>query len=175
MYYILNRETKGETVMWIIPIVIFIFVIVFKSLNAYDRVSQGNLKPTKFQHIEGIPSLREGEIVNISSEDNSITIDNKLYIPKESVISKEVTTSTMLTEKQKSVVKRALVGVALGGAVGAVVGGLSGVGSKQTTEEVLFFTLCFKDEEGIEHRGLFALMDKDTNATIDIFAKSKPK
>jgi hypothetical protein len=119
-----------------------------------------------------MPNLLEGEIVKISTDETSINIENKYSILKNKVISKTLTTSKMLTEKQKSVIKRSLVGVAVAGPLGAIVGGLSGVGTKQTAETVHFLTIVFKDYNDIEHSAMFALEQTSHLMYLNMFARS---
>lgn len=57
---------------------------------------------------------------------------------------------TELVEKKKSVIGRALVGGALFGGVGAVVGSVSGSGSKQAKEYNTYFIISYKASDGTD-------------------------
>ena len=78
----------------------------------------------------------------------------------------------MLTDKQKSVIQRSLVGIMVAGPLGAIVGGLSGIGNKQTIELVHFLTLNYTDGDGIEQNALFALEDISHLMYLNMFARS---
>lgn len=142
--------------------------IVYSSSNA----KQGNLIPLTFRYISGIPNLKEGEIIKISSNNEKININDKYFISKDKVISKNITDSRMLTEKQKSVIQRSLVGLAVGGGLGAIIGGISGVGTKQVTELVHFLNIDYKDENDIEQSAIFSLEDKSHLMYVNMFVNS---
>lgn len=155
----------------IVAFIIFIasaIAIITESINS----KSGKMMSLKFRHIQGMPNLIEGEIINISSNETSIKIGNKYCIPKDKIISKTVTNSKMLTEKQKSVIKRSLVGVVVAGPLGGIIGGLSGVGTKQTTEDVHFLTINFKDYNDIDKTALFALEQTSHLMYLNMFAQS---
>jgi len=157
----------------IIFISVFIFIIgLITIITALKNAKQGKLTPIKFRHIQGMPNLMEGEIVKISSDEKSIKIDNKYSIPKDRIKFKTTTNSKMLTEKQKSVIKRSLVGIAVAGPLGGIIGGISGIGTKQTTELVHFLTIKFIDILDVEHTALFALEDVSHLMYLNRFANS---
>lgn len=56
-----------------------------------------------------------------------------------------------IIEKQKSVLKRALVGGVMLGGVGAVVGGLSGVGNKQKSKERYYIGIEYTETDGTKN------------------------
>lgn len=155
----------------IVSVIIFIISLI-SILIASKNAKQGKLIPIKFRHIQGMPNLMDGEIVQISSDENSIKIDNKYSIPKDKVKYKTTTNSRVLTSTQKSVIQRSLIGVVVAGPLGAIVGGLSGVGSKQTTELVHFLTINFIDILDVEHTALFALEDVSHLMYLNKFANS---
>lgn len=162
---------------------IFIFFILLliastiAIINSSDNAKEGKLLSLKYKYICGIPNLMDGEIIRLSSDEEKIKIENlqfqqKYLIPKDKVISKSITSSNMLTEKQKSVIGRSIVGFALGGGVGAIVGGVSGVGTKQTTELVNFLVINYKDEDNNEQEAMFALLDKTHLMYVRMFVNN---
>ena len=153
---------------FILIIIVSTIAIIITSKNA----KQGKIIPLKFRHIQGMPNLMEGEIVKISSDNTFVKIDNKHLIPKERIKYKTVTTSKMLTDKQKSVVQRSLVGIAIAGPLGAIVGGLSGIGNKQTVELVHFLILGYTDDEDVDRTAMFALEDISHLMYLNMFAIS---
>jgi len=150
--------------------VISIVGIIVTSKNA----KQGKLMRLKFRHIQGIPNLMDGEIVIISSDKDSINIDNRFHIPMGKIKNKTVTNAKMLTEKQKSVVQRGLVGVVVAGPLGAVIGGISGVGTKKGIEKVNFLTIEYVDENEVERKAMFAFEDSISSLKyLNMFAGSQ--
>lgn len=121
-------------------------------MGLFEKIKKINEKQKELQnkkmkmvaqlyHLEGISNLNEGEKVMLELNPT----DNTIYIGK-SIIGKnknnatilnmdkfeyvESTTVSEIQEKNKSVIGRAVVGSLLG-PIGAVVGGISGVGSKK--------------------------------------------
>lgn len=74
-----------------------------------------------------------------------------------------------MIQKQKSVIGRALVGGMLFGGVGAVVGGMSGIGNKEKILQHLFLDIELND--GTKH--IFAINDGNTNQDIIILHVQK--
>lgn len=103
--------------------------------------SKKNKVHAQLFHLEGLPNVKEGEKISLELNPK----DNKLYMGKVLILNKkedatvldmdkveyvESTTVAEIKEKNKSVIGRAVVGSLLG-PVGAVIGGISGVGSKK--------------------------------------------
>ena len=160
----------------------FVILILIASSIAIacssDNANQGKLMSLRYQYISGIPTLKESEIIRLSSNAEKIEIKDlqfrdKFTIPKDKVISKSITSSNMLTEKQKSVIQRSLVGLVVGGGVGAIVGGLSGVGTKQTTELVNYLVINYKDNDDYEQEAILALLDKNHIMYVSKFVNSQ--
>ena len=164
MVFILDKIMIGFFVVLIIYLI--------STITASGDAKGGRLIPIKFRHIQGMPKLMEGEIVNISSSHDSINIDGKYSILKSKVKSKILTNSKMLTDKQKSVIQRSLVGMVIAGPLGLIVGGISGVGTKQKEETVNFFNLIYIDENDIEQNALFALENASVLMYLKRFVKS---
>lgn len=157
----------------IITICVIIFILSLIAItNASNNAKQGKLIPLKFRHINGIPNLPEGTIVTISSDDELINIDDKYFILQKNVQYKNITDSKMLTEKQKSVIQRSLVGIVVAGPLGAIIGGISGVGTKQTTELVHFLNIGYRDKVGIDRIAMFSLEQTSHLMYLKMFVKS---
>ncbi len=175
----------------IIFVLILFLVIGFTLMSSRSSdAKEGILMPIKFRHIHGIPNLQEGVIIKISSNEEEISIVNeslaqrvresknisepgdKYIIPKTNIRQKTFFDSKMMSEKQKSVIQRSLVGLVIGGGLGAIVGGMSGIGTKQKTETVHFLSIDFVDEDKIEHEALFALENEGMLIYVSRFARS---
>src|SRR5690625_1162971 len=105
-------------------------------------------------HISGIPLLEEGLSTHIGVELDVLVINRTHTLPLTRVIKAQHLREYELVEEHKSVIKRALVGGILG-PVGAVVGGISGVGTKKTEEIQHFLSIDFSDKSGNDVTALF--------------------
>lgn len=164
-----------EYIFWFL--ILFLVVSGIAIVYSSNSAKEGKLMSLRYKYISGIPELKEGEIIRISSDNEKIEIKDlqfrdKYSIPKDKVVSKSITSSNMLTEKQKSVIQRSLVGFAVGGGLGAIIGGVSGVGTKETIELVNFLTIGYKDKDDNEQEAMFALMDKDHIMYVNMFVNS---
>ena len=70
------------------------------------------------------------------------------FIPKERLVTVDLITSRNLQEKQKSVIGRGIVGAALFGPVGAIVGGISGVGARTVSTISAALCLAYETKDG---------------------------
>lgn len=84
------------------------------------------------------------DVVSIGSNDRIASFT----IPHERIIDIDFITRTNIEEKQKSVIGRAIVGGMLFGEVGAVVGGLSGQGTKSSTVYTTLFAITYETKGG---------------------------
>ena len=115
--------------------------------------------------INNIQNFIDGQTI-IALFKNGVKIINnnkQLDIHKSQIISLEEFTEEQIITKDKSVIGRAIIGGILTGGVGAIVGGISGVGSKQKKVEKFYFIINYWD---IETRKLvsFILNTKDSNS-----------
>lgn len=114
-----------------------------------------NNRSVNFSCVDGLPGYASGDAVNATINlDQSILFlrarvfkrpEIKLYLDK--ITSVSVATETEIREKSKNVIGRAAIGTLLLGPLGAVVGGMSGVGSKKKKEikSFLFITYLSSD------------------------------
>lgn len=100
-------------------------------------------KSVNFSYISGMPDpWREGAPANltIDAENNRLIITSRLYdwqpvsLPFKRIYNVELFSENETVEKSKSVIKRGIAGALIAGPVGAVVGGMSGIGSKTKTQ-----------------------------------------
>lgn len=111
---------------WLIAIcIIFILMFVNSVFHPFDEDSRTGYKLLFLQGIDGLENLPAK--IRIDNGDVLLDIDKKTY----SVKLKNVELLQEITETDKSVIKRALVGGILLGPVGAIVGGMSGIGTKK--------------------------------------------
>ena len=99
------------------------------------------------QEINHTRYIKEGE-VSIMAHTNGICISGGLqffYIAHEQIIDMKFIPHTQLTTENKSVIGRAVVGGLLLGPLAAVVGGISGIGTKVKTLGKYLFAINFWD------------------------------
>ena len=106
---------------------------------------------------EGIFDVSENAVNNIPNgkikvilHTHGLRIANFLYLPildihNSQIISIKQTTNSELINMDKSVIGRAAVGALILGPLGAVIGGMSGVGTKQKMQEKSFLVLNYWD------------------------------
>ena len=157
------------TMTWLL--VLFVFCCFMAFITSSMNANKKETTPIRFRHIEGMPNLKEGKVVEISKNKKSINIDNKISILNKNIKSKIITSSKELTEKQKSVLKRSLLGIVVAGPLGAIIGGMSGIGTKQKMELVYFLTIDYVDDCGIEKSSLFSLEDSSKLLNLTMFAR----
>lgn len=141
-------------VVFCVLIVNFLGCMIYWSTSAGKKKFEDSLERIPFTHISGLKNIAENKPVSIMVIDETITIidlDGKSReilgfsdIQQIKHISREE-----FTEKDKSVIARAIVGGLVFGAVGAVVGGLSGVGTKKETEVENFAKVILKNNDEI--------------------------
>lgn len=133
---------------WIIATcIIFVLMLLNSIFHPFDEDSRSGYKLLFIQGIEGF----ENKPAKIRIEKNAVFLDidgNTFQINLKNVeLLKEI------TEKDKSVIGRAVVGGLIFGAVGAIVGGMSGIGKKEIQKFCLKLTtnsyeLYFKELPG---------------------------
>jgi len=83
--------------------------------------------------------------VKFSKNTEEINIDKTYSIPTKNIESTIFNSSKELTEHQKNVIGRSLIGGLLLGPLGAVVGGISGVGTQKETTMMWIITINYKN------------------------------
>lgn len=111
----------------------------------------------KLYHLEGIPKMKDGQktMVELNPKDNKLYIEERLVgkhrnnatvLDMDKFKYVESTTVSEIQEKDKSIIGRAIVG-GLVGPVGAVIGGLSGLGSKKKEINNNIMIIGYKSNE----------------------------
>jgi len=134
---------------------IIIFILIMAILEIINepkdkkieriKIQKQTIKPISLIHISGIPNYESGVKVKFYKNLNEINIDKTYSIPIKNIESTSLNSSKQLTEQQKSVISRALVGGLLLGGVGAIIGGISGVGTQQETTMMWMITINYKN------------------------------
>ena len=117
-----------------------------------DKLSEREIVSTSLMsHIDGIPFLGGKEVVFRLFEDKFVILDlekRKSYkILLENIIDIKIKKETEISEKERNVIGRAIAGGILTGGLGAIVGGISGIPSKQIKEHHYFLSLDYRSKE----------------------------
>lgn len=119
------------------------------------KTKNGNLS-CSFSHVDGLKGFAPNIAIQMEQDDADECIKVKPRIGKMDAIRipyADITAVTILTDKEiaeqsKSVVGRAVVGGILLGPLGAIVGGMSGIGNKQKTVSKYYFIINYTDCSG---------------------------
>ena len=126
-------------------------------------------------HVSGINLFGQEENVYASIEDDRIKFQSVLDKQKvASLMLDKITSARILTEKEivekdKSVVGRAVAGTLLAGPLGAIVGGISGVGSKKKKKNYRVLVINYSDDKSI------VILEDKLAANFDKFNKELNK
>ena len=148
------------TIIFIIVMVIVEMINEPKDKKAErTRITNQTIKPITLTHIDGLLGYGKGVKVKFSKNIENIIIDKTYSIPTKNIESTTFNSSKELTEHQNSVVGRSLVGGLLLGPLGAVVGGISGVGTQKETTMMWTITINYK-EYGNSKTAIFSTDDE---------------
>ncbi|WP_201723593.1 zinc ribbon domain-containing protein [Spirosoma sp. 209] len=125
------------------------------------------------ENVVEIPSDK----VKVILHTHGIRIANSMYIPifdihNSQVISIKQTTKSELVNMDKSVIGRAVVGGLILGPLGAVVGGMSGIGSKQKVQDKSYLVLNYWDTKTKTPQ---TLLINGSKAGIQLFIRRNQK
>lgn len=116
----------------------------------------GSIISENFMLFQDVAQFKKGWSIEVALYDDHLTlkaIGSKLS-PIDLSYSKITDVyhgiETEIVEKKKSVIGRALVGDALFGGVGAIVGAVSGSGSKQSKEYKTYFIISYNASDGTD-------------------------
>ena len=120
------------------------------------RNKSGN-RSVNLSFVDGVESYSKGMAVELSMDDKDQCLIMKARVFKdkpiiklkyEQIIAANVVTEKEIIESDKSVVGRAVVGGVLLGPLGAIVGGMSGIGNKAKANTHYFMVINYKSNTG---------------------------
>lgn len=91
--------------------------------------------------------------ISIDDENNLLTIrprgsnSSLIHIKYEQLIDCATIHDEMVTEKDKSVLGRAIIGGVLTGGIGAIIGGMSGIGTKKNKKKTHYLVINYKSKD----------------------------
>lgn len=137
-----------EILIFLILIAIAVGIPYLFIKRKRELKAKGVLKEFVGLHAEGIPFMNQGQMVNVYLYPDKITINDNYTIPLRDITNLNIGTEKEIAEKNRSVIGRAVVGGAVLGPLGAVVGGMSEVKNKQVTKEKCLLVIDYKGNEG---------------------------
>ena len=101
---------------------------------------------------DGLDNIKKGSVVTLTLLDDGLTIKQNLtknvsHLKYGQITNIGTVKEEEIIEKNKSVIGRAVVGDLLLGPLGAVVGGMSGIGTKQKKKSRLYFIINYDDDD----------------------------
>lgn len=119
----------------------------------FGKKNKSGNRSVNLSFIDGIESYSKGIAVELSMDDKDkcLTIKSRAFKDKpviklkyEQIVAVNVVTEKEIIESDKSVVGRAVVGGVLLGPLGAIVGGMSGIGNKTKSNTHYFMVINYK-------------------------------
>lgn len=126
-------------------------------MGFFDALFKPNtMKEFIFEHMSGVPFVNQNAVLNLLVEDKLLLTQGKKENQKvfAQIEYKDIADVVVLqeienSEQNKSVLGRAVVGGLLLGPVGAVVGGMTGVGTKSKTNTLFYLQIKTNDGKDI--------------------------
>lgn len=125
-------------------------------MGIFGRKNKSGNRSVNVTYVDGIKSYGKGLAVEVSFNETELEIKSRIVKNKpiiklslDQIIAANCITEKEIIEKSKSVAGRAVAGGVLLGPLGAIIGGMSGVGNKQKLETHYYMIINYKsrDEE----------------------------
>ncbi|WP_404988096.1 hypothetical protein [Clostridium culturomicium] len=106
--------------------------------------------------VDGLPNYPKNTILqlNLNNESECLVISSKMYknhpdvnLRYEQIVAANVITEQEIVQQSKSVIGRAAVGGVVLGSLGAIIGGLSGTGTKTNNQTEYYIVINYKSRE----------------------------
>ena len=119
----------------------------------FFKSKKGSIISDYFQTVENIGNLGVGNMVDVALFDDHLAISSPVVKQEITLNYSQITdvfygVQTDIIKKNKSVIGRAIGGGLLFGGVGAVVGAVSGTGTKETKERNIYFIISYTSQNG---------------------------
>lgn len=117
------------------------------------KSKKGSIISDYFQTVEQIGNFGPGNMLDVALYEDHLTISSPASKQEITLNYNQITdvsygTQTQIVEKNKSVIGRAIGGGLLFGGVGAIVGAVSGSGTKEKKEHHFYFIISYKSQDG---------------------------
>ena len=126
-------------------------------MSIFSTKDKSGNRSVNFSAVDGLPGYQQGDAVNatIDKKAGMLIIRARVFqrpevrLPLDRITYAESKTETEIRERDKSVIGRAAVGSLLG-PLGAIVGGMSGIGTKKTKSVRQFLIIAYMSTDGEE-------------------------
>ena len=136
---------------WVFGILVIFLVIIMMSSVNNNNEEKVYEHSESFFHVEGIPGVKKDKIIIIYLYPDKLIIkiefDSDYVIPMSNIKKAIVISEEEIIEKQKSVILRGIAGGILLGPIGAIVGAISGAGTKKSTDNHYYFSLEYENDK----------------------------
>lgn len=125
-------------------------------MGIFSKKNKSGDRSVNLSFVDGLDSYGRGLAVELSFNETELQIKSRIVKNKpivrlslEQIIAANCITEKEIIEKSKSVTGRAIAGGVLLGPLGAIIGGMSGIGNKQKSETHYYMIINYKsrDEE----------------------------
>lgn len=118
----------------------------------FFKSKKGTIISDHFKLIENVASFSKGYMYEVALYDDHLEVislqKKKLLLNYNQITDVFYGMETELTSKSKSTIGRAAVGGLLFGGAGAIVGAISGSGTKEVKERHFYFIISYKSSDG---------------------------
>lgn len=146
---------------------------LFKKEKMFDCRFTGKIVETT-----GTSIIPHGIFLTVSLKGDIITIDNSdvsFQLQRPQITSTGYFTEQDIIVKNKSVVGRSVAGALMFGQMGAIIGGLSGVGNKQTKTYKKFVFIEYQSKEGANCGLVFLIENYELQAALKFVEMTRLK
>jgi len=145
----------GDYIVW--GIILGILYLIFKRIKtSRENKHKGIIaRIDQLTVVQGVPGTTEGQSAFLRLYDDKVTVNDQQTIPLTRIKEAVNFSQKDIETKNKSVVGRSIIGAALLGPLGAVVGGISGVGQKNKDINTAFLALHYTDKDGASETAVF--------------------
>lgn len=144
---------------------------LFKKDKGYQCRFTGRVSETT-----GVSVIPHGILLTVSLNNDSITIENSdisFTLERSQVANSGFFTEQDIIAKNKNVVGRSIAGGLLFGGMGAVIGGLSGVGSKNKTLHRKFVFITYQSSDKSDCGIVFEVEDYELRSALKFIELTK--
>ncbi len=119
----------------------------------FFKSTKGSLISDYFKVTDNLGAYKDGDMVDVALYDDYLIIKSPILKQEIKLNYNQITDvfyglETEIIEKNKSVIGRAVAGGLLFGGVGAIVGGVSGTGTKEKKERHFYFIISYTSSTG---------------------------
>lgn len=124
-------------------------------MSIFGKKNKSGNRSVNLSFIDGIPGYSKGIAIELSLNDTEqcLTITSRVYkkppvhLKYDQIIAANVISEKEIIEKSKNTVGRAIAGGVILGPLGAIIGGMSGIGNKKINNTRYFLVINYKSKD----------------------------